>query len=314
MIYVDAHCDTLTKIMESGSNLYRNKCHVDLKRIKSIGSFVQFFAAFIDPIYSPAYALKRAIQIIDKFYQQIDLYKEFVKPCYDYNDITDSLKDGKIGAVLTIEGGEALQGEISTLRMFFKLGVRSICLTWNNRNEIADGVSDSITGGGLTPFGREVITEMNRLGMLIDLSHISEKGFWNVMELTASPVIVSHSNAKKICDHIRNLTDAQIEAVKLNGGVIGINFYPYFLSGTDKATLKDILMHIEHISGLIGTDYIGVGADFDGIECTPSDVRGVEDITKVFNELLKLNYTQQDVEKIAGLNFLRLLKKLKKSP
>ncbi|MGI6776553.1 MAG: dipeptidase [Acetivibrionales bacterium] len=314
MLIIDAHCDTITRIMETGSNLYKNNCHIDLERMKKAGSFIQFFAAFIDPVYSQAYAMKRAIQIIDMFYEQVTTYKEHIMPCFNSMDIQESIKSGKIGALLTIEGGEALQGDLSALRMFYRLGVRSICLTWNNRNEIADGVSDSITGGGLTLFGREVIKEMNRLGMLIDLSHISEKGFWDVMDVTNSPVIVTHSNAKGICNHQRNLSDNQIKALKDNGGVIGINFYPYFLTGTNKALIKDIVNHIEYIAGIAGINHIGIGADFDGIECLPEDMRGVEDLYKLFNELLKLNYSHKEVEGIAGYNLLRLIKQIIQSP
>lgn len=307
MIIADAHCDTITKIMECNSNLYKNNCHVDLERMVGKNKHVQFFAAFIDPEYCQAYAMKRAVQIIDKFYQQVDLYRDSVALCCNYYDIQSALDSGKVAAVLSIEGGEAFQGDLAALRVFYRLGVRSVCLTWNHRNEIADGVKDGSSGGGLTPFGRAVVKEMNALGMLIDLSHIAEKGFWDVMELTASPVIVSHSNAKKVCNHPRNLTDEQILAVKRNGGVIGINLYPYFLNGTEKASLKDVIKHIEHISGLIGCDNLGLGADFDGIECTPADIRGVEDIDLIFDELLRLNYSEECVEKIAGLNFLRVI-------
>lgn len=308
MVIVDAHCDTITKIMECGSNLYRNNCHVDLERMLKKNKHVQFFAAFIEPAYCQAYAMKRAVQILDRFYHEVNMYNYSIMLCCNYNDILNALEKGKAAALLSIEGGEALQGDLAALRVFYKLGVKSICLTWNYRNEIADGVKDGASGGGLTHFGREVIKEMNSLGMLVDLSHIAEKGFWDVMELTNSPVIVSHSNAKKVCNHPRNLTDAQIDAVKRNGGVIGINLYPHFLSDTGKASLADVIKHIEYISGLTGCDYIGLGTDFDGIESTPSDIKGIEDVEIVFNELLKLNYPQDYVEKIAGFNFLRVIK------
>jgi len=234
MIIVDAHCDTITKIMEKGTQLRKNDCHVDIDRLKAKGNYVQFFAAFIDPAYCQAYALKRALQIIDEFYRQIEVNKDDIMICCNYNDIEEAVKANKIAAVLSIEGGEALQGDLGVLRMLYRLGVRSICLTWNHRNEIADGVKDESSGGGLTPFGREVVKEMNRLGMLIDLSHISKTGFWDVLECTSAPVIVSHSNAQRLCAHRRNLTDKQIMAVKDNGGVIGINLYPEFLNNSRK--------------------------------------------------------------------------------
>lgn len=310
MIIFDAHCDTITKIMEMNSNLYNNNCHIDIQRLKSLGSFVQTFAAFIDPAYSPANAMKRAMQIIDRFYSELDIYKDDIMLCCNYNDITNALSQGKIAAMLSIEGGEALQGDLGALRNFYRLGVRSICLTWNYRNEIADGVKDADTGGGLTPFGRSLIREMNRLNMLVDLSHISERGFWDVIETTSKPIIVSHSNARKICSHPRNLFDEQITAVAKNGGVIGVNLYPEFLNNDGKATIKDVLKHIEHIVSLAGPDHIGLGADFDGIEKTPDDISGVENINIIFEHLGKLNYSDEIIEKLAGENSIRLIKDL----
>lgn len=307
MIIVDAHCDTITKIMEKGTQLRKNDCHVDIDRLKAKGNYVQFFAAFIDPAYCQAYALKRALQIIDEFYRQIEVNKDDIMICCNYNDIEEAVKANKIAAVLSIEGGETLQGDLGVLRMLYRLGVRSICLTWNHRNEIADGVKDESSGGGLTPFGREVVKEMNRLGMLIDLSHISKTGFWDVLECTSAPVIVSHSNAQRLCAHRRNLTDKQIMAVKDNGGVIGINLYPEFLNNSKEATIKDIINHIEYIASLAGPDHIGLGADFDGVDGLPAGINGVQDIEKIFNELAKLNYSSENIEKFAGKNFLRVI-------
>ncbi|HHW30533.1 MAG TPA: membrane dipeptidase [Clostridiaceae bacterium] len=307
MIIVDAHCDTLSRIYDDKMDLMKNNFHVDIERMQKYDGYVQFFAAFIDPAYCQAYAMRRAVQLIDKFYSQAELYKDNISLCYDIDSVNAALKERKIAAILTIEGGDALQGDLAALRTFYKLGVRSLCLTWNYRNEIADGVEDSSSDRGLTYFGRVVVREMNSLGMIIDISHISEKGFWDVIELSKAPVIASHSNAKAICNHIRNLTDSQIIAIKDNGGVIGINFYPYFLNNTAHASVKNIIRHIEYIASLIGCDNIGIGADFDGIDCTPLDISGVQDMYKVINELLRLNYTEKDVEKIAGGNFIRVI-------
>ncbi|MDQ2087199.1 dipeptidase [Herbivorax sp. ANBcel31] len=310
MIVVDAHCDTITKIMETNSNLYKNNCNVDLQRLKKNKKFVQFFAAFVDQSIYHSQTLKRAVEIIDAFYQGVEAYKDVITLCCNYNDIEKSFKDEKVAAILSIEGGEALQGDVSALRIFYRLGVRSICLTWNYRNEIADGVGESETRGGLTLFGKELVKEMNSLGMLIDLSHISENGFWDVMKLTKQPIIASHSNAKKICSHIRNLTDEQIIAIKENRGVIGINLCPDFLKDGGNAGLKDIVKHIEYIAGLTGFDHIGLGADFDGIDALPKGINGVEDIYKIADELLKLNYSNENVEKFLGKNFLRVIKEV----
>ncbi len=312
MLLVDAHCDTISVLLDKDKKLYSNDLHLDIERLRHLGSYVQFFAAFVDPIYGSAYAMKRAVAIIDKYYSELEDNNNYIMHCNNFVDIEKTINDNKIASILSIEGGEALLGQIASLRIFFKLGVRSICLTWNYRNEIADGVLDSSSGGGLTPFGFKVISEMNHLGMLIDLSHISKRGFNDVLSFTKSPVIVSHSNSRKLCNHKRNLDDWQLKAVKRNGGAIGINFYPDFLHESGTASIKDIVKHIEYMSGLIGTDYIGLGSDFDGIEKTPVDLCGVQSIYRVIDELGKLNYSDEDIKKISGLNFLRVIKEVLK--
>lgn len=321
MVYVDAHCDTITRIMDLGLELSSNSCHVDLERLHDRNKAVMFFAAFISPEYYKTSPVKRAITIIGRLYDEIERNKDRIKLCFDYNDVKEAIACGKVAGILSIEGGEALEGDMSILRVFYKLGVRSICLTWNHRNEIAAGVGgDTLQedvsgkydnlGSGLTSFGRDLIREMNSIGMLIDLSHIAEKGFWDVMECTDKPVIVSHSNAKKICSHKRNLTDDQIKAIKINGGVIGINLNPPFLNNSGRANIKDIMVHIEHVVGLIGEDHIGLGTDFDGIDSTPEGISGVQDINKIFEELERLNYSKRFIEKFASKNFLRVLENI----
>lgn len=312
MIIVDTHCDTITKIMETKEELYKNNGHIDLERLSRFGNFVQFFACFIDTVYNKTNtSLKRVLEIIDKAYYEFDKNSQHVSLCKNYDDIIHAFSQNKVAAMLSIEGGEALAGEIYVLRMLYKLGVRSICLTWNNRNEIADGMYEKDTKGGLTTFGKEVVSEMNRLGMIVDISHLASQGFWDVIETTKAPIIASHSNAKKICSHIRNLDDEQIIAIHKNGGVIGINLCDEFIS-SNNASLSDIIRHIEYIASLVGVDNIGIGADFDGVERLPYGINGVQDIAKIFDELQKLNYKQEDIEKIAGKNFLRVIKEIVK--
>lgn len=310
MLIVDAHCDTVTALMKNDEKLFENTKHIDLKRLKQYDGFVQFFAAFISPDHAKMGALRRTLSIIDRLYSEIESNKENITLCRNYNDILAAFSANKIAAVLSIEGGEALEGSIAVLRILYELGVRAMTLTWNFRNQIADGVSDGISGGGLTPFGREVVSEMNRLGMLVDVSHLSEAGFWDVINLTGAPVIASHSNAKKLCCHRRNLTDEQLLALKKNGGVTGINLYPVFLNNDGKASVKNIIEHIEYILALTGEDTLGLGSDFDGIDVTPEGIDGVQDLQTVINELFKLNYSQAVIEKIAGGNFLRVIQKV----
>jgi membrane dipeptidase len=310
MIIVDAHCDTLTKIFDTGKKLYSNDCNLDIERMHKRGKYVQFFAAFIHPKYYRGYTIKRAIELIDRFYEECKMCSDDIMTCCNYNDIMMAINSGRVAAILSIEGGEALQGSLATLRIFYNLGVRSLCLTWNHRNEIADGVAEDVSGGGLTNFGRKVIEEMNKLGMLIDLSHISERGFWDVMTLSQHPVILSHSNAKAICNNRRNLTDEQILEVKKNRGVIGINLYPYFLNEQGNLVITDIIKHIEYIISLIGENHIGIGADYDQDEPIFDGIDGVEYIDNILEELLKMNYSYNTVEKIAGGNFLRVIKEV----
>jgi membrane dipeptidase len=308
MVIVDAHCDTLLEIMEKGQNIYRNDLHLDLSRIGKEKKYVQFFAAFVSPEQdgNMRYYKKRALTLIDKFYEQLKIYGDYMSLCRNYAEIKEALEGKKTAALLSVEGGEAFEGELSALEKFYELGVRSVCLTWNYRNEIASGVEDD-AHCGLTEFGKEVVREMNSLGMLIDLSHMNYEGFMEVMELTDCPVIATHSNAWKICSSQRNLNDEQLLKLKENDGVTGINFYPEFLNNSGNAGIHDIINHIEYISGLIGTRHIGIGTDFDGIEYLPEGIKGVEDIGIVFNELLKLNYKQEEVNGIAGNNFLRVI-------
>ncbi len=308
MTFVDAHCDTITTIMKTGGALKSNTGHIDIDRLKKYDSFVQFFAAFISPEQAKMGALRRTLDIIDKLYREIEINKNDIMLCRNYSDIVNAINSGKVAAVLTIEGGEALEGSLSVLRMLYQLGVRAITLTWNFRNQIADGVADSVTNGGLTPFGRDVVSEMNRLGMMVDVSHLSEAGFWDVIHLSSAPIIASHSNAKKICRHSRNLTDEQLLALKKNGGVTGINLYPYFVINDGKAEMKHVISHIEHIVGLTGEDTLGLGSDFDGIDKTPVGLEGVQYFPDLINELLKLNYSESLINKIAGENFLRVIK------
>lgn len=310
MIIVDSHCDTLSKLLEYGGNLYSNSYNLDIRRMKVRGNYIQFFAVFVHPKEFKGFEMKRAIELIDKYYIDTMSYSDDVMLCCNYTDIIESIAAGKVATLLTIEGGEVLQGSISALRTFYRLGVRSICLTWNYINEIACGVGDTSCDTGLTTFGREVVKEMNSLGMLIDISHISEKGFWDVLELTEQPVILSHSNSKTICNNKRNLTDEQIHAVGENGGVIGVNFYPSFLNDQGILSIASIIKHIEHIISIIGEDHIGIGADFDQNEPVFDGVDGVKYIDNVLSELLKLNYPYDTVEKIAGSNFLRVIKKV----
>lgn len=308
---MDLHCDTLLDLAAGQRSLagYNMTGHVDLPRLITGNIKIQFFAAFIQSDYKPERSLKRALQLIDVFYRTLDTCNEQVTVGLSFRQITRELKNNRLIAILAVEGGEALAGDLAVLRMLHRLGVRAVGLTWNQRNELADGVWEGNTGGGLTAFGREVIIEMNRLGMVVDLAHIAEAGFWDALRLSGKPVMVSHANCYALCPHPRNLKDDQIKALAGQGGLMGLTFAPEFISMED-AGIEQFLDHIDHVAGLVGTGSIGIGSDFDGIRETPV---GLEDAGKFINitqGLLERGYTEEEIKGIMGGNALRLLQKV----
>ncbi len=224
--------------------------------------------------------------------------------------------------LLHLEGGKPLQGGIAQLRNFHRLGVRSMQPTWNLRNELGDGVWESRSGGGLTRFGVEVIREMNRLGMVVDLSHMAKAGFYQSLEVATAPLIVSHANACGVYDHMRNLDDDQIRAIAAQGGVIGLLALPFTVAGKD-STLEDLLRHVDHIVGLVGVQHMALGMDFvkyDGPRhirdghvpgAEPPVLRGfeeVEDLPNLVDGLLRHGHSEDDIAAILGGNYLRVLR------
>ncbi|WZL78094.1 dipeptidase [Eubacteriales bacterium mix99] len=307
---IDSHCDTVMKVADQGARLDRaGQSHVTIPGLREGRVGVQFFAAWVGPKnrYSPC--LQRGLQLVDAYYGMLDRYPEDFLPVYRFQDINKAQEQHKIGCLLTVEGGDVLEGEPVNLRILYRLGVRALTLTWNFRNEIADGVMEDMALGGLSGFGHEVVREMNRLGMLVDVSHLSERGFHDVMEVSEKPIAATHSNAWSVCRHPRNLKDDQIKLLAQRKGVMGMNFYPSFLS-SGGAGLSDIIHHIEYIAALAGIDVIGFGSDFDGIGETPEGIPGPEGYGGIINELLKLNYREEDVRKIACGNYLRLLREI----
>ena len=319
---IDAHIDTLLDIMVPPARPVKlptprnfaeraEKGHVDLPRLIESGVDLQVFAAYIQPEYKIERALHRVMQLADRFYQMLDTHKDRMMPFTKVSDVYEAERSAKIAAMLSIEGGEAVEADLGILRMLHGLGVRAITLTWNERNQIADGAAEGRTKGGLTNFGVELVGEMNKIGMVVDVSHLSDAGFFDVIQTTKNPIIASHSNCRAICNHRRNLTDEMIKLLADNGGVTGMNFAPAFVDERkDNASLERVLDHVDHIVKLVGIDYVGLGSDFDGIETTP---KGLENVTKMpyFTEgLVKRGYKEDDILKILGGNFLRVFRKV----
>lgn len=307
---IDMHCDTILKAFQENRKLAVRSTsgHFDLPRMQEAGINIQFYALFpgISSALSP---LKQALILGDFFWEQHQENQEIMQVITSHKSLLQVINSKKRGALLTVEGGEVLEGDLRLLKVLYRMGVRSICLTWNKRNEIADGVEERQTGGGLTLFGRDVVKKMNSMGMVIDVSHIAEKGFWDVLELSEDPVIASHSNSRVVWNHPRNLSDEQIKGIAQKNGVIGLNFVAEFL-GEPGSELEQLLRHIDHICDLVGDDYLGFGSDFDG---TDNLLVGIKDVTiypKIISYLEKRNYKDAAIRKICGENCLRVLKEI----
>ncbi len=298
----DAHADTLTKLSEKES-LENFGGMINAKMLRTFPGYVQVFAAYIDEKYKNP--LARAMEIADIFHRETA--KCGIVPIFDGGTLSRTIEEGGVGAILSMEDGRGLCGSLSVLRMLYRLGFRLITLTWNGENELGQGAVGS-EGKGLTPFGKEAVSEMNRLGMAVDVSHLSEGGFWDTLEISKKPIIASHSNAKAVFHHPRNLSDEQIHALIHSGGGIGINFYTVFLNGTNKADINDVIRHIEHILSLGGEDALGIGSDFDGIPSAPDGLGTARGIHTLFDTLSRLGYTEELIEKIAFKNFARIFK------
>jgi membrane dipeptidase len=321
-VVVDTHCDTLkclSPYFTSGrDSMWSDRSstglggrstigHVDIPRLKEGGVDCQVFAISSLRERNPPYALRTALHMLDLFYAECLKNEASITPATSHQDILNALRQGKTAAMLSIEGADVLEGEVGVLRMFYRLGVRMVGLVHSLRNQLADGVTDARTGGGLSEFGVQVVEELNRLGVLIDVSHLNDAGFWDLIDVSAEPIVASHSNSRAICGHPRNLTDDQIRALADRGGVMGINFSPPFVHPT-RADVARVVDHIDHIVDVVGVDYVGLGSDFDGIRGTPI---GLEDVSKMPNitaELVHRGYAEQAIRKILGENHLRVLK------
>ncbi len=321
---VDTHCDTLQALfrdifpsvtpsrIEEGLGKRSDKGHIDIPRLKEGGVDCQVFAIFVSKIPNPPKPLHRALNLIDVFYRECEKNKDEISHARSYDDVLKTIESGKIAALISLEGGEVIEEDVSMLRILYELGVRMMSLTWNHRNFLADGVKEERTKSGLTNLGVKVVEEMERLGIVIDVSHLSESCFWDLVEITDSPIIASHSNCRTLCDHPRNLNDRQIAAIADKGGVIGMNFFPKFLRKEGQATVSDVVDHMEHIIDLVGIDYVGLGSDFDGISSTPI---GLEDASKMPNitiELVSRGYSEEEIRKILGGNHLRVFSRVMK--
>lgn len=306
---VDAHCDTIGELYRP-LELYRSEGHLDIVRMKQYQGYLQFFAIWVEPKMGNAAAAARCHEIIDNFEKQRLAHDGAIAKVTSAKQARKAFADGKVAGLLALEGGGPLGRELANIDAFYHRGVRCITLTWNDTNQLGTGAGETRPTYGLTEFGRSAVKRMNQLGILVDISHASDPTFWDTVECASAPVIATHSNSRRICNHPRNLTDEQFLQIKRMGGVTGLNLYPLFVTKTGSATTDDIFRHLEHFLALGGEDNVGLGADFDGIDHALSDLRGVEDIHLLPERMLRRNYPESLVRKIMSENFLRVLEKV----
>jgi len=304
----DGHCDSLGDFTDGKRDLKGHEPgHWDLAKAKDANIGLQFFAAYIESEYKPFLATQRGLQHLEAARKFIDKNNKDVFLVTSSRDLDRLGTKGEIGILINVEGGEILGESLFMLDLIYRLGVRSLGLTWNQRNAIADGVGESNSRGGLSRFGLQVITRMNELGMVIDLSHINEAGFWDVLQHSDRPVIASHSCARSLCDHPRNLSDEQLRALAKCGGVVGVNFCQDFLCDSGKATINDVIRHLTHIAEVAGIEAVGLGSDYDGIPSTPEGLENTAKMPSLIDKLNENGFTIQEIEKICHSNFVRVL-------
>ncbi len=370
-IVIDSHNDITAAMLDSNFDLGERgddpnrttKTHTDLRRMQAGGLDAEFFAIFVDADFTKRKpeegggAARRALDLISVVSEQVARHSETLEMAYTAADVRRIAGRGKIAALMGIEGGHAIEDSRHVLRLFYKLGVRYMTLTHINSNDWADSEADLddptvAHHNGLTEFGRDVVREMNHLGMMVDISHVSDRTFYDVIAVTRAPVIASHSSVRALANHSRNLSDDMLRALAKNGGVAMVNFYDGFLdprkaelakharamakelrqqfpsdtkradteaekwlaaNSPGKTPLSLLVDHIEHVAKVAGIDHVGLGSDFDGV---PSLPEGMEDISKLPNitlELLKRGYTDAEIRKILGENFLRVMSSVERA-
>ena len=308
MKVIDLHCDTLSKLAEQrDSELNKNRFSVDLDKLIKGNYIAQFFALFVDRS-EQSDPKKYAIELIDIFKREEEKNREVIKQAFSYKDIIENEEKGLISCILTIEEGAVLKGNLENLKSFYNMGVRLITLTWNYPNEIGyPNYMWKYSDRGLTNFGVELIDVMNEMGIIIDVSHLSDRGFYEVAYRSKYPFIASHSNARALTNNPRNLTDDMIKILANRGGVTGINFFSGFLGTSSIARVDDMVKHIKHIHNVGGIDVIALGSDFDGIS-TPVEFGDCSKIEILYNGLVKNGFSEDQADKIFYKNPLRIIR------
>ena len=353
-IGIDTHIDTAQRVLMNGVDLGQRLSdgQIDIPRLLEGGMHAPFFALWVPTYFHGAEAVRRTLDLRDAMQTVFDKYPDKIQLATTAADVERIAHSGKIAAVLSLEGGHQIADDLHVLRMYQRMGIRAMTLTHFRNNNWADSSTDKPAHNRLTEFGKEVVREMNRIGVIVDISHVSDKTFFDVLAVTGKPVIASHSSCRALAPIPRNMTDDMLRALAKNGGVVGINFGAGFLNAKDaastmasinrmksaepnltgkalddyaakendkenlghpalkNATLDDVLANIDHMVKVAGIDHVGIGSDYDGI---PDVARGLEDVSKMpylTLALLKKGYSESDVKKIMGGNFLRVMKEV----
>jgi membrane dipeptidase len=362
-IIVDGHNDITSPMVDEDFDLSTNTVgkfhrdgdpfHTDLARLRASGVTGEFFSIYVGGNRMQTHdSMRRAMDLIDATYREVEKHPGQLTMCTTAAEIRRVKKAGKVCVLMGIEGGYAIENSLYALRNFYRLGIRYMTLTHNVSHDWADAHRGEVKNNGLSEFGKEVVREMNRLGMLIDISHVSVKVMNDVLDVTTAPIIASHSSARGVHDHTRNVPDDVLKRVASNGGVMMINFYPSFLDERTSseenersarlrpqidalrkqfendpqgfneaerklfaanpiyiADYKRIVDHIDHMKRVASIDIIGIGSDYDGIPFLPAGMNGMEDLALVTYEMLRRGYTEQEIRKVLGENFLRAFAK-----
>lgn len=263
----DLHCDTLFCCEAQGKDLFQNDLHLDWQRGAQYSPWVQVLAVWVPPELRGRRAMAHFDRCREYLDAQLKRHPDAACLCCDTRSMDEN--PAPCSVVLAVEGGAAIGGTLQGLRHLYDRGVRMLTLTWNGSNELADGVLTP-HGGGLTRFGQKALRECERLGITVDVSHLNERGFWDVAVLSQRPFVATHSNAKAVCPHPRNLSDDQFCVLRDLGGLVGLNLYPLFLNGTADASFEDVERHLVHFLELGGEKVVAVGTDFDGADLSPN--------------------------------------------
>lgn len=301
----DGHCDFLFGMANDGYDFCAPKPRQNIAaaRLREGNVRLQFFAAWIDmTLRTPP--LQQCLAMIDAYYSMLDQHPDLCP----LQRTSPNVPDGNtIHTVLAIEGGEAIEGSLAVLRVLYRLGVRAMTLTWNANNELA-GAALARGNKGLTSLGCDVVAEMGKLGMAVDVSHLSDRGIDDVLRLSTRPLFASHSNARAVFDSPRSLCDAHIRAIAAQGGTIGVNFYNKQLTSRSTACISDILRQIDHIVSIGGIDCCAIGSDFDGMPQYPDDLQTSRDFPNLAQAMLDSGFTMEEIHKIMYQNLNRYIR------